>query len=963
MHTDQINHDPAHTVMNTGTAISRPAEHGVVGHLRPGQRERRPARLRRDDQRRRRPQPAADLARGSGTAASCPAEYQGVEFHSSGDPVHYLSNPPGVDRARQRDVVDAVGELEPASATRRSTTPRSRPASRQYEMAFRMQTSVPELMDISDEPAETLDTVRRRPGPTARSPPTACWPAGWPSAACGSSSSTTATGTTTATWSHYMTHLLPARPTAPRAALITDLKQRGMLDDTLVIWGGEFGRTPMFQGKGKDPGRDHHMRASRMWLAGGGIKGGIDLRRDRRARLPRRREPRPRPRPARHDPAPAGHRPRAADLPLPGPRLPPDRRERHRGETDPRLNRRLHPETLMMAPRRLSTSTSIAIALALGCTATASAQPPRLEFTRMVAHWAEYADPDYLAFIEEAKPEIAQVGFYGGHFWSLAHTPHGKGYPAHFPVQGWPSAASGSRTSTPSCIAAGSRSSAISTSSSWSAIPTARRARAASSSSTATSGTRRSSARSRSPTRSTLLAEERRRQADRPRHLQHRRHEGILGLPEQPALAGRAEGLGEGRRRAAASTGSSPTTSIATTASARTASRASSDYLGERFTAGPVARAVRHRRPGGTTSSRRSSAGTTRRNRRRCGARCCGSRRSRNKQAFDEVFVEYGRSLKPDLIAAQWNHLGDFSQINGDERCLLARRAVGPGRGLSLVQHRRPRPTSPTWPKGILGEGTLQARYIRGAFDDKPFTLGKYESTRIRVAIAELAANGGAPMGFYTAFKDDMARREIVRYYGFLRRYDDLYRANRPHAEVVLLYPAPEVHEGDIEAVEAFKQLGRGLLDDHVLFDVLPDDLATPERLAGYRKAVEISQGEKPAISPSELSRFEAPKTVRVSASRPVAGGELTVHFVNYNRQEPKEPRSARLGDRRREAARGRGDQGRSPPAPRDPCIGRAGDVTREPGARGAADRDGRRAGPVRDARVPGLRRGPGETG
>ena len=77
---------------------------------------------------------------------------------------------------------------------------------------------------------------------------------------------------------------------------------------------------------------------------------------------------------------------------------------------------------------------------------------------------------------------------------------------------------------------------------------------------------------------------------------------------------------------------------------------------------------------------------------------------------------------------------------------------------------------------GVLGEGTLQARYIRGAFDDKPFTLGKYESVRIRVAIAELAANGGAPMGFYTAFKDPEARREIVRYYGFLRRHETLYR-------------------------------------------------------------------------------------------------------------------------------------------------------------------------------------------
>src|SRR5207248_4251872 len=94
---------------------------------------------------------------------------------------------------------------------------------------------------------------------------------------------------------------------------------------------------------------------------------------------------------------------------------------------------------------------------------------------------------------------------------------------------------------------------------------------------------------------------------------------------------------------------------------------------------------------------------------------------------------------------------------------------------------------------GVLGEGTLQARYIRGAFDDKPFTLGKYESVRIRVAIAELAANGGAPMGFYTAFEDPEARRAIIRYYSFLRRNESLYRVNRFYAEVLLLYPRSRV--------------------------------------------------------------------------------------------------------------------------------------------------------------------------
>ena len=125
------------------------------------------------------------------------------------------------------------------------------------------------------------------------------------------------------------------------AALVKDLKQRGLLDDTLVIWGGEFGRTPMVQG-GND-GRDHHPNAFTMWLAGGGMKPGIDARRDRRVRLQRRRGQGPRPRPARHDPAPARLRPHEADLPLPGPRLPPDRRPRRGREEAAGVSRTERP--------------------------------------------------------------------------------------------------------------------------------------------------------------------------------------------------------------------------------------------------------------------------------------------------------------------------------------------------------------------------------------------------------------------------------------------------------------------------------------------------------------------------------------------------------------------------------------------------------------------------------------------
>ena len=165
-----------------------------------------------------------------------------------------------------------------------------------------MQASVPELMDISKEPKETLDLYGATPGD-------------------GSFASNCLTARRLAErgvrfiqlyhrdWDHhgdlvkYMNICCGATDRATWA-LLTDLKRRDMLNDTLVIWGGEFGRTPMFQGKG-GPGRDHHIKGFSMWLAGGGVKGGRRLRRDRRARLQRGRERRPRPRPARDDAAPA----------------------------------------------------------------------------------------------------------------------------------------------------------------------------------------------------------------------------------------------------------------------------------------------------------------------------------------------------------------------------------------------------------------------------------------------------------------------------------------------------------------------------------------------------------------------------------------------------------------------------------------------------------------------------------
>src|SRR5207253_6908756 len=189
----------------------------------------------------------------------------------------------------------------------------------------------------------------------------------------------------------------------------------------------------------------------------------------------------------------------------------------------------------------------------------------------------------------------------------------------------------------------------------------------------------------------------------------------------------------------------------------------------------------------------------------------------------------------------------------------------------------------------FLGEATLQARYIRGAFDSRPFTLGKYEGTRVRAAIAELAANGGAPMGFYTRFSEPLARAEIVRYYQFLRQYDSIYRGNRPQAEVALLFPRRQVHQGKVAGVESFRKIGQALLDAHVLFDVWPDDQFPAERAAKYAAVMASADSPAAAIAglPDRRSRFDAPYFVRVSASRPAASDrEIDLHFVNYNRTE-----------------------------------------------------------------------------
>lgn len=264
--TEAINHDPAHTFMNTGTTISgRPSMGSWLLYGLGAETEQLPGFVVMTSVGGGQNQPIASRQWHSGFLQS---RFQGVHFHSKGDPVLYVNNPPGVSREQQRDIVDAVQELnryrdevveDPEIATRIA----------QYEMAFRMQSSVPALMDFSDETKDTLDLYGTK-------------------GADGSFASNCLQARRLAErgvrfiqlyhrgWDHHGNVKGASAGTAKlvdqgAAALIKDLKQRDMLKDTLVVMACEFGRTPMAQGSG----RDHHIKGFSMWMAGGGIKPGM----------------------------------------------------------------------------------------------------------------------------------------------------------------------------------------------------------------------------------------------------------------------------------------------------------------------------------------------------------------------------------------------------------------------------------------------------------------------------------------------------------------------------------------------------------------------------------------------------------------------------------------------------------------------------------------------------------------
>jgi Protein of unknown function (DUF1501) len=270
MQTDQINHDPAHTVMNTGTSISgRPSMGAWVTYGLGSEADDLPGFVVMTSFAGRNPQPISSRQWATGFL---PSRFQGVEFQSAGDPVLYVGNAKGVTPERQRRLVDTVRALD-GLRNEFVDNPEVETRIAAYEMAFRMQTGIPKLMDFGDEPEHVLDLYGTQGAD------------GSFAANCLLARRLAERGVRFIQlyhrdWDHhgdlnkYMEICCKATD-QPAYALVTDLKQRGMLDETLVIWGGEFGRTPMFQGKGKDPGRDHHIRGFSMWLAGGGTRGGV----------------------------------------------------------------------------------------------------------------------------------------------------------------------------------------------------------------------------------------------------------------------------------------------------------------------------------------------------------------------------------------------------------------------------------------------------------------------------------------------------------------------------------------------------------------------------------------------------------------------------------------------------------------------------------------------------------------
>jgi hypothetical protein len=272
LYTEAINHDPAITFFQTGATIAgRPSMGSWLSYGLGSSNHNLPAFCVLISQKRP-DQPLYARLWGNGFL---PSAHQGVEFRAGADPVLYLENPPGVSSRGRRSMLDRLRELHQAEYDA-TLDPAIQARIAQYEMAYRMQTSVPEVTQLSDEP----DSVFELYGPDSRKPGT--FAANCLLARRLAERDVRFIQLYHPGWDHHGglpggIRQLCRETDQPCAALVKDLKQRGMLDDTLVLWGGEFGRTNYSQGKltATDYGRDHHPRCFTVWAAGGGIRPGI----------------------------------------------------------------------------------------------------------------------------------------------------------------------------------------------------------------------------------------------------------------------------------------------------------------------------------------------------------------------------------------------------------------------------------------------------------------------------------------------------------------------------------------------------------------------------------------------------------------------------------------------------------------------------------------------------------------
>ncbi len=274
VHTDLFNHSPAQLFVNTGSGIpGRPSMGAWLSYGIGSEADDLPAFVVLKS--------GGSLSGGAAMWSSgfLPSTHQGVPFRSQGDPILHVSNPPGFDMRAQRESLDLIRRLnerrldqleDPEIATRINA----------YEMAYRMQTRAPELMDLAQESEGTLRMYGADPGDSGKTFANNCL-----LARRLAERGVRFIQVYHAGWDHHSNVEGGVRGQCAQtdqacAALLSDLKQRGLLDETLVVWGGEFGRTPMVESSaalGRSMGRDHHPQAFTMWFAGGGIRPGISL--------------------------------------------------------------------------------------------------------------------------------------------------------------------------------------------------------------------------------------------------------------------------------------------------------------------------------------------------------------------------------------------------------------------------------------------------------------------------------------------------------------------------------------------------------------------------------------------------------------------------------------------------------------------------------------------------------------